>query len=313
MQLPRGKICQNNQLCCNWTKWGRDNSIRDVNIINDMKTVALYTIGMMDCNAEWVPGNSVFSNRMDYMEVLAAKVRVTCNNYRLWTNKININAQLVSDVVSIVEETYNVNLIRGLHSLIELPSSSNACVRVENTPRCPNCGAYLVLSWMRYQNSDGDYLLMWKCPNYNDKNCKDKIVKIWGTKMCPPLITMDKVYFHNWELDGFPIPVERLVQPLTIYSLSGHYSRLMVSIPGRDNEGDIMSVKITRGRGHKLMTEEQESFLRDTYSEFGTFAVMVKYPEMNLKHSQICQRASAMGLKQRRGSPGKRMIKLINR
>jgi hypothetical protein len=284
--VPELYIDCHNQVYCDWEASSR---------AYDMQIVMVYTMTMFDCNAQWVPGRDMWASREDYMKLLATKVAIRCGNDPRWRASYSITPDLVGTIVSSVEKAYRSVLFQNC----------DTSLRPENTPRCPSCSSYLQLQWTNY----GYYrkALMWQCPSYRVLNCHDNMVKLWGEKPCPPIVTKEGVYFHNWELDGYPVPYDLLIQPLTIWSLTGHYGAM-------GGEGVYMP-KIKKeaktGRGNKAMTEEQEALLRDTYTEFGPSMVLLKYPGAKLGWDAVCKRAAAMGLKQRPGSPGKRIKKLI--
>jgi len=272
----------------------------------DAQMATSVTMNLLDCNAPWIP---IRWDREHYMDILAAKVRSICKEIPEWKNSFVIDGWLVDQVIAKIESMYKMKLYQERGEDVTVESK----FRPENTPRCPSCGSYLKLRWVPWDNNPFKMALVHRCIYYKEKGCKERMDALWKGR-CPPLVASGGVFFHNWQLEGYPIPRTSMVQPLTIWSLSSIGSEDL-----HNNEhfgGSLMSKKkvlkeIKRGRGHKIMTEEMEVMLKDTYSEYGPTAVLLNFPDCGLSWNQICMRAGKMGLKQRPKSPGKKIRKYM--
>lgn len=289
--LPKGSMNdENRQIRCEW---------RSGPEIADLKFIMEMTMTRLDCNVPWLQERY---SREDYMQMLSCKVDIDCNNSNRYMGRVVATPTLVDKIVAWVEGIYKISLYQDM--------DSDMSIRPENTPRCPNCSTYLHMRWVEW-GTDNRKSLTWRCPNYVNRNCGPIVTSLWR-HMMPPLVTKSGVFFHNWELDGHPIPKEYIVQPLSEWSLTRMDYGLQ-SVSTRVESATVAVVKNKLGRGNKLMTEEQEALLRETYAEFGPATVILAYPESNLEWIAICKRAHTMGLKENKDAPGRRMRKYITK
>lgn len=258
--------------------WGNDTYSRD------MRFLIATTLSLLDANAPWLH-NRYPEDR--YYNILSERVCAICDNDPNFGRSIVISGSVCRSIVKWIEDAYDVGIYQSM--------GSEPTVRFENTPRCPQCESYLILKWISWRDS---MALMWYCPHSTDR-CRDTISRLWSNMY--PSVVNHGIYFHNWEVEGHPIPVEYMSEPLSQWTLT-HSDH---GLQSRRVEGGVLM----RGRGNRVLNEEQEKLLRDSYEEFGPAVVLLKYPEAGFTWNQLLGAAARLGLRQRNGNPGKKIKK----
>lgn len=267
-----------------YTRWDRDNA-REMDVVREV-------ISLMDLNASWLPRRYT---EADYHEVIAARASVALryisdvrNKYPAGTNRnrtysrICITPAMVTSIVRWLEGAYGTSLYQRIGG--ELP------VKVENTPLC-TCGRRMELFWKTWMPSEGEYSsnynLIWGCTVYNAR-CSTGLRTLWGGQS--PEVIADRgvipTYFHDWDLDGHPIPPEYIVEPLTKWSLVG--SSLQVIVPPT-KEDNVSKMKAT------TFTDVQLTWIRNNYIHLGVEGFSKKFPKFRCSRYDIQDAASRMG------------------
>ena len=264
-------------------KWVR-NDARIMDIVREVLSLA-------DLNAPWLPYRYT---RDDYYELIASTASIRLryidevrNTYMMAGNtgrnrtysRIVIPPSTVASIVSWIESSLGIKLYYGI-------GGQEIDIRVENVPICPGCGRRLQLFW-KLRNSS--YTLCWGCAIYGNE-CRNTMMRIWQGRL-PNLVADPNVlptYFHDWELDGHPIPRKYISEPLTEWSLvrGGPVQTIL----------NPMEVNMVRGQKNTGFTEEQKAYIMEHYSTDGAAGFMRHYPRVWTSYYEVQRMAHKLGV-----------------